>query len=359
MSSRFTEEPGDTPLRSVPADYHAGGSPRWLVLEEGPDAGRRLHFVDRRLGGGDGPVVLFVHGNPECSYTYRKVIAALQRRSLPSGTRLVAPDHIGFGRSDQARFEMVDMHHAANLAQLVAALDLRDVTLVVHDWGGPIGVGALLREPDRVANLVVLNSTVFPLPRDGLTYENYPVPVLMPWHRMADRVPDRLWGDLAAFAVGLTPSGAARLLARQAAFLARRAAGGSPPGPEGDAVRVFRGQFASRANVRSSKRMVRQTPVWGHGYAYDDPVAGRQDNRAFYRDIQERIGPAWGPGGRAIGAAGVFGAWDPVAKDAVLDQWRAALPQMEIEVHRDVSHFVEEHRPEEIAGAIARLLARA
>jgi pimeloyl-ACP methyl ester carboxylesterase len=62
---------------------------------------------------------------------------------------------------------MVEMHHARNLAQLVDVLDLRDITLVVHDWGGPIGIGGLLASPEGVANLVVLNTSVFPMPSEG------------------------------------------------------------------------------------------------------------------------------------------------------------------------------------------------
>lgn len=355
----FSDRPGNTPLNDPPDDYACGGRSRWFVIPGGRDAGKRLYFLDRRLGEGDGPAVLLVHGNPESSYSYRRVISALAGASLPAGTRIVAPDHVGFGRSDQATYEMVDMHHAENLLQLVVALDLRDVTLVVHDWGGPIGIGALLREPERVSNLVVLNTTVFPMPPDGPTYETYPVPGLMPWARMADRVPDRFWGELAAAAAGVTPSGALRLLTRQATLLARLARGAPPPGVDPGELHVYRKQFESTANVRSSKRMVRQTAVWGHGYVYDDPVAGRQDNRAFYRDIQDRIAVEWGPGGRGIGAAAVFGAWDPVAKPAVLDQWRTALPQIadRLEVHAGVSHFVQHHRPAEIAAAIASLLA--
>ena len=352
MSPPFVDSPGDTPLRDAPADYDGGGTGRWFVLPEGPDAGRRLFFWERRLGTGAGPTVLLVHGNPECSYTYRHVVAELVGRDLPPGTRLVAVDHLGFGRSDQASFEMVDVHHAANLAQLVAALDLRDVTLVVHDWGGPIGIGALLETPERVTGLVVLNSTVFPMPPDRPTYADWPVPVLLPWARTPRVVPDRLWGLSAAFAVGVGPTSPQRLLAQWA----RTMATGSPTG-ERDAARVFSGQFASVANARSSKRMVRQTPVWGHGYAYDDPRLGRQDNTAFYRRVQERLPAEWGAAGRSVPAAGVMGAWDPLAKPSVLAQWRAALPQIELDVHEGVSHFVEEHRPGAVADAVARVLA--
>ena len=352
----FVDEPGDSPLTDVPADYDGGGRGRWFVLPAGPDAGRRLYVWERRHGVGDGPTILLVHGNPECSYTYRKVARALESRSLPRGTRVIAMDHLGFGRSDQASFEMVEMHHAANLRSLVVALRLDDVTLVVHDWGGPIGLGAFLDTPDRVSNLVVLNSTVFPLPSDGLTYANYPIPGLLPWARTASIVPDRLWGVHAAFVVGLEPTGPAGLLGGWARALARSIAGDD--GPEAAPLRVFRDQFGSTSNVRSSKRLVRQTPVWGHGYTYRDRRLGRQSNHRFYADLQARIAPAWGPSGRDIGVAGAFGAWDPLAKPSALDQWRRALPQIDdhLQVFDDVSHFVEEHRAEEIADAIATLV---
>jgi pimeloyl-ACP methyl ester carboxylesterase len=130
-----------------------------------------------------------------------------------SGTRIVAMDHIGFGCSDQATYEMVDMHHARNLGEFVQALDLREITLVVHDWGGPIGIGALLLTPERVTNLVVLNATVFPIPRDGLTYENFPIPIVFPWSRTPKMVPDRLWGIHSAVAVTAVPAGGGRIMA--------------------------------------------------------------------------------------------------------------------------------------------------
>ena len=116
---QLTTSPGDTPLTRVPDDYAGGGDSRWFLVPDGPDAGKKLFFLDRRFGEGEGPTILLVHGNPECSYTYRKVVAALEHRNLPSGARVIAMDHIGFGRSDQASFEMVEMHHTHNLAQLI------------------------------------------------------------------------------------------------------------------------------------------------------------------------------------------------------------------------------------------------
>jgi pimeloyl-ACP methyl ester carboxylesterase len=355
MPTVFTNRPGDSPLTDAPADYDGGGTGRWYVLTDGPDAGRRLHFWERRSDASDtGPVVLLVHGNPECSYTFRHVVRDLVGRALPRGTRVLAMDHLGFGRSDQASFEMVEMHHAANLLQLVRALDLHDITVVVHDWGGPIGIGALLEDPERVTGLVVLNSTVFPIPAEGRTFTNYPS-ALLPWARMPLLIPDALWGAMAASVVTTPSTGPAGLLAasrRMVTVASRR--GGSP------AEAVFRGQFESTSNVRSSKRVVRQTPVWGHGYQYDDPRSGRQDNTGFYHRIQDRLAQTWGPEGAGISAAAVFGGWDPLAKPAVLEQWAQALPQLRADttVLANVSHFVEEHCPAEVAGAIVRVLTR-
>ncbi|WP_435743201.1 alpha/beta fold hydrolase [Nocardioides sp. SYSU DS0663] len=348
----FTDQPGDSPLTDVPSDYDGGGAGRWFVLPDGPDAGRRLYFWERTYGEGPGPVVLLVHGNPECSYTFRHVVERLDGAGLPAGTRVVAVDHLGFGRSDQAGFEMVDMHHAANLRSLVRALDLRGITLVVHDWGGPIGIGALLEDADRVSGLVVLNSTVFPIPAEGPTYESYPSP-LLPWARTPVLVPDRFWGAMAAAVVTMPTTGAAGLVAAGRRIAAQLRPGGGTP-----VEAVFRRQLASTRNARSSKRMVRQTPVWGHGYSYDEPRLGRQDNTSFYRGIQERLGAAWGPHGSDIPVAAVFGAWDPLAKPGVLAQWAEALPRVrdDTTVLDGVSHFVEEHRPAEVAEAVTRVL---
>jgi pimeloyl-ACP methyl ester carboxylesterase len=182
---------------------------------------------------------------------------------------------------------------------------------------------------------------------------------LFTWARTAKTVPDRLWGVLAAFAVTTEAGRRTRLMGRSARFMLAHLRGRPLPGPEEEALAVFRDQFASKANARSSKRNVRQTPVWGHGYSYTDKTLGPQDNHAFYAEIQQRIGAAWGPAGQAIRAAGLWGSFDPLAKESVLDQWRAALPQIEadLQIFDGETHFIEERRPEEIADPITRLNA--
>ena len=120
----------------------------------------RLHYVDE--GPKDGPVVLLVHGNPTWSYLWRH-----QLRELPAaGHRCVAFDHMGFGRSDKPpHLSAYSLQaHIDNAVAVIDELDLRDVVLVAHDWGGPIGLGAILERADRLRGLVVMNTWAWELP---------------------------------------------------------------------------------------------------------------------------------------------------------------------------------------------------
>ncbi|HEY8103312.1 MAG TPA: haloalkane dehalogenase [Gaiellaceae bacterium] len=115
--------------------------------------GLRMHYLDE----GDGAPVLLLHGEPTWSYLYRKMIPEL----TPS-VRAIAPDYFGFGRSDKPlRHEdyTYDFHTGSILA-LVEELDLRDLTVVVQDWGGPIGLRLAVEQPDRVARLVIMNTGI-------------------------------------------------------------------------------------------------------------------------------------------------------------------------------------------------------
>ncbi|HEX2285901.1 MAG TPA: alpha/beta fold hydrolase, partial [Mycobacterium sp.] len=107
--------------------------PNYLYVETAGVPPVRMHYVD--AGPTDGPVVVLLHGQPTWSFMYRKVIGAL----ADSGLRVIAPDNIGFGRSDKPA-EATDYtfgRHIDWVHGLIAGLDLREVTLVVQDWGGP------------------------------------------------------------------------------------------------------------------------------------------------------------------------------------------------------------------------------
>jgi pimeloyl-ACP methyl ester carboxylesterase len=349
--SDWHDEPGNTPVVDVPEDYYPPGCGAWFELPHGDDAGKRLFVRDSVHGDGDPEeTVVLVHGNPECSYTYRHVVSHLERLA-DDPFRVVTMDHVGFGLSDRAGYPMLCPDHAENLHQLIEALDLADVTLVVHDWGGPIGVGAFLREPERVSNLVVTNSTVFPIPDDGYTFDNYPMRGLS-WPRFPTVVPDRFWPETAAYAVFRTPAKPPELIGGFLWYIAKRQTGWLPDRKTA-AHRVYSQQFRDRTNVRGSKLLVRQTPTWGEGQVVERTSGGVLDTRPFYEQIHDRIG-AWAPDGQDIGVRAVVGRWDPTAKPSSMARWVDALPQFEgnITAFEGVSHFVEEERPSSVAAAI-------
>ena len=114
----------------------------------------RMHYLDE--GPRDAPVMLLMHGMPTWSYLYRDIIPVL----VNAGYRCIAPDHLGFGRSDKP----TDIHwytiarHTEVLSSLINALDLTNITLVCQDWGGPTGLAQAVYMPERFAGLIIMNT---------------------------------------------------------------------------------------------------------------------------------------------------------------------------------------------------------
>ena len=116
-------------------------------------SGFRMHYVDE----GTGEVIVCLHGEPTWGYLYREFLARLAPQH-----RVIVPDHMGFGKSETPQDRDYSVRdHFENFERLMLHLDLRDVTLVMQDWGGPIGVAFAYLHPDRVKRLCVCN-TVFP-----------------------------------------------------------------------------------------------------------------------------------------------------------------------------------------------------
>ncbi|MGB0333709.1 MAG: alpha/beta fold hydrolase, partial [Planctomycetota bacterium] len=142
--------------RTRPFRHLYGYEPHFLDVE-----GRALHYVDEGevAEGGSGPI-LCVHGNPTWSFYWRAIVDGFKDQ-----TRVVVPDHLGMGLSDRVPGGTRLAEHVGALVALMDELDLRDVTLVVHDWGGAIGFGAALARPGRVSRFVVTNTAAFPSSR--------------------------------------------------------------------------------------------------------------------------------------------------------------------------------------------------
>jgi pimeloyl-ACP methyl ester carboxylesterase len=146
--------------------------------------GVRIHYVDEgptlesgRGGSRDLPTILCVHGNPTWSFYYRTIVAQMSQQC-----RVIAIDHIGCGLSDKPNdYDYCLAQHTSNLIQLIDALDLKNITLVVHDWGGAIGLGAAVARVSRFRNILILNTAAFPPPYIPKRIAACRIPVLGSW----------------------------------------------------------------------------------------------------------------------------------------------------------------------------------
>jgi haloalkane dehalogenase len=280
-------------------------------LEVSP--GVRLHYLDE----GQGEPLVMLHGNPTWSFYWRRLVTAF----APTH-RVVVPDHVGCGLSDKPSDEGYDYvldRRVDDLERLLDSLGLRDgLTLVVHDWGGMIGLAFAVRHPDRVRRLVVLNTAGFGLP-EGRS---------LPWQ------------------VGLV---------RFAPFF---------PVP----VRAFNA-FSRGANALCSVKPGRLTPLMKRAYlAPYDSWAHRIAVQRFVEDIPLSPGDrSWATVQRVSAQLGSFGAtptlicWgrrDFVFDDAFLAEWRRRLPGAEVHAFDDAGHYVLEDAHEDIIPLMRDFLGR-
>jgi len=136
-STSISQDWIDTTL--YPFEHH------FISLESG-----KMHYVDQ----GSGEVILFIHGTPTWSFLYRDFITSLSARY-----RCIAPDHLGFGLSEKPKnFNGSPQAHAKNLSEFIDQLNLNNITIVVHDFGGPIGLSAAIQNHHRIKRVVLFNS---------------------------------------------------------------------------------------------------------------------------------------------------------------------------------------------------------
>lgn len=281
--------------------------PHWLTLP----SGHRMHYVDE--GPHDAPVVLMLHGNPTWSFYWRRLISALR----PSH-RVIAPDHIGCGKSDKPGDDTYSYRLAErveDIEALVEQLGLRDVTLAVHDWGGMIGMGWAHRHPDLVARLVVLNTAAFPMPS-------------------TKRLPASLW--LARD----TKAGA--LLVRGFNAFAR------------GATRLAVTRVRLPKEVRDG--LCAPYDSWDHRravlrFVQDIPLREGDPSFSLVREVGEHL--------HQFNDRPVLICWgdrDFVFDEHFLRVWKSALPDAEVHQFPDCGHYVLEDAPAEIEGLVRRFL---
>lgn len=283
--------------------------PAWLVREYpfAPKSfvtpgGARLSYVD------EGPrrdeAVLMLHGNPTWSFYYRNLI-----RALAPTTRCIAPDHIGMGLSEKPQdYAYTLATRIADVAALVASLDLKRVQLVVHDWGGAIGFGFAARHPDLIGRMTILNTAAFASPRIPARIALCKAPLIGPL-----------------------------------------------------VVRGLNG-FAWPATWMAMNRR-RLTASEQNGYLFPyDSWANRVAVGAFVRDIPLAAAhPSWSALAeveqglrhfRDRPALVVWGGRDFCFNDSFLARWRAVLPQADVHRLADAGHYVLEDARDEVVPRI-------
>jgi cis-3-alkyl-4-acyloxetan-2-one decarboxylase len=266
-----------------------------------------LHYVDE--GPANAAPLLFLHGNPTWSYLWRRPIAELAAR----GRRCISLDHMGFGRSEKPpRLSSYTLErHVENTRAVIDQLDLRDVTLVGHDWGGPIGLGAMLERQDRLRALVLMNTWAWELP-------SWLPPFIREFRTEGLGEILALGGNLFVESI---PGGMARRDTDPVMMDAYRA-----PFPD----------YWSRAGTLAFQR--------------DIPLTERDRSAPAMASIHERLPQLDVP------VLLVWGMRDPVFQPVFLDQWRELFPRAEVTELEDASHFVVEDRPDAVIDAIERFL---
>jgi tRNA(adenine34) deaminase len=266
--------------------------------------GLRMHYLDE--GARDAPLTwLCLHGNPAWSYLYRKMIPVF----LDSGARVVAPDLIGFGRSDKPKKDSAHSFtwHRQVLLEFIARLDLRNIVLVVQDWGGLLGLTLPLDAPERFRGLLVMNTTL-------ATGEVPLSPGFLAWRTMCAQNPE--------FDV-------ARLFAR-----------GNPQMTPQECA-AYNAPFPDRGH----RAALRAFPPMVPEHADDDGAAISRQARHFWSNQWQGL------------SLMAIGQQDPVLGEPVMRALRASIrncPEPLLLPH--AGHFVQEHG-EAIAQAAVRHFA--
>lgn len=283
-------------------------APHYVEVDGGAAGPLRVHHLDE----GDGEPFLLLHGEPTWSYLYRKWIPSL----VGAGFRCVAPDYVGFGRSDKVvddEWYTID-RHVDVLRTVIDELGLDRINLFVQDWGGPIGLRLACDQPERFARLFIGNTW---LHHDGYEYSDG----IKGWRQMA-LDPEQFGGDM--------PTG------QIVTMTLRR------PGHDLDAVRA--GYDAPFTGVES-KAGVRRFP-WCLPCA--EPEAG---GAAWQQRCYEQLRRWDGPVHFVWGDADFIFTWDWATT------WAATIPGATLDRIEDAAHFVQEDAPADCVAAILRRVA--
>ena len=274
------------------------------------NGGAKMHYLDE----GSGEPVVMLHGNPSWSFYYRDLAQALR-----GGSRVIVPDHIGCGLSDKPgddRYEYTLKNRVDDVEFLLDALGVKEnIILVVHDWGGMIGLAWAVRHPERIKKLVILNTGAFFLP-DGKSFP-------------------------AALRLCRTPLGAA-LIRGFNAFARGAAWTGCKRHRMPKALRdAYAAPYDSWANRIATLRFVEDIPL-------------KPDDKAYglVHETQEKLGSL-----AALPLLICWGMKDFVFDGHFLEEWKRRFPRAEVHAFPDCGHYILEDAKEEVIPLIKNFIS--
>ncbi|MCZ4337050.1 alpha/beta fold hydrolase [Shewanella colwelliana] len=280
------------------------------------------HFFDRNghklqyVNEGEGEPVVMVHGNPSWSFYYRNVVAALSATH-----QCIVPDHIGCGLSDKPDDSGYDYTLKNRIDDLEALLDHLDVkqniTLIVHDWGGMIGMGFAARHPERIKKLVILNTGAFHLPQSKP----------FPWALSICR--NTLLGTALVRGFNAFSSIASYVGVKR------------QPMPA-EVRKAYVAPFNSWANRISTLRFVQDIPLKPGDRNYQ-LVSDIADSLAQFKNVPMMI---------------CWGLQDFVFDKHFLDEWKLRFPHAQVHEFADCGHYILEDASEEVVGHIKQFMTK-
>jgi haloalkane dehalogenase len=267
----------------------------------------RYHYLDE----GQGDPLVMVHGNPTWSFYYRNLIIELKKSH-----RCVVPDHMGMGKSDKPQnYSYTLSQHIDNLESLVDKLGLKNITLVLHDWGGAIGMGFAVRQPQKVKRLVLFNTAAFLSERIPIRLRLCRVPFL-------GTLAIRVFNGFALAAIKMACKNKDRMT---------------------DQVRAgYLEPYNNFSNRIANLRFVQDIPMTSDAPSYS-VIKNIEDNLDQFASLPIMI--AWG-------------AKDFVFNKQFLNKWRQIFPDAEVHLVPDAGHYVLEDAHERIIPWMQEFLQR-
>lgn len=274
-------------------------------------AGQEMHYLDE----GQGDILLMLHGNPSWSFYYRHFV-----NNLKNNYRCIVPDHIGMGLSAKPSEEDYPFTLDRRVDDLVALLEQLDVkekiTLIVHDWGGMIGMAYASRYPDRIKRLVIMNTAAFHLPKTES----------IPWQLKLSRIPlinKFLNQGLNAFCVGATMQCVTRTSMNR------------------EVKQGYLAPYDSWDNRLAVRRFVEDIPLDGEHISFKT-VDHVDKNLHQFKDVPKLI---------------CWGLKDFVFDKAFFKEWQRRFPDAECHPFPDVGHYIAEDAPDLVLPLIKNFLS--